>query len=73
MHRPEGITHPWNGALAKRLAGAWAPIAAAARRFAESRARAQAVKELERLSDRALYDIGLHRGQIRAAVYGVRS
>jgi uncharacterized protein YjiS (DUF1127 family) len=27
------------------------------------------VRDLERLSDRALYDIGLHRSQIHAAVY----
>jgi len=73
MNRAEGLTYPWNEALAELLAGAWAPIATAVRRFAESRARAQAVEDLERLSDRALYDIGLHRGQIRAAVYGEAS
>lgn len=70
MNRAAGMTYPWNEALAELFAGAWQRIAATARSFAESRARARAVEDLERLSDRALYDIGLHRSQIRAAVYG---
>ena len=70
MNRAEGMTYPWSEALAELFAGAWAPVAASPRKLAEARRRAQAVEDLERLSDRALYDIGLHRSQIRAAVHG---
>lgn len=38
------------------------------RAYGEARGRAAAVRELERLSDHMLRDIGLHRSQIRAYV-----
>jgi len=53
----------------------WAMAAAAAERvlavlraLGEARGRAGAARELERLSDHMLRDIGLHRSQIGAAL-----
>jgi uncharacterized protein YjiS (DUF1127 family) len=43
-------------------------VYAALRAAAEARGRAAAARELERLSDHMLRDIGLHRSQIRAYV-----
>jgi uncharacterized protein YjiS (DUF1127 family) len=45
-----------------------ARVYAALRAAAEARGRAAAARELERLSDHMLRDIGLHRSQIRAYV-----
>ncbi len=38
--------------------------------YAEARARGVATRDLQRLSDHMLRDIGLHRGQIDASVRG---
>jgi len=38
------------------------------RAWAEARRHAAAVRQLERLSDHMLRDIGLHRSQIRTAI-----
>jgi uncharacterized protein YjiS (DUF1127 family) len=53
----------------------WAMVAAAAARVyaalraaTEARGRAAAARELERLSDHTLRDIGLHRSQIGVAL-----
>jgi len=69
MNATQSLHTPWAEALADTLAGAadWARAKLAA--YAEARARALAVEHLERLSDRALYDIGLHRSQIRSVVH----
>lgn len=45
-----------------------AKVYAALRAAAEARGRAAAARELERLSDYTLRDIGLHRSQIGAAL-----
>jgi len=73
MINASSMQYPWADAWAESLASAWRRIAGAIDAIAAARARARAVQHLERLSDRALYDIGLHRGQIRAAVYGEQS
>jgi len=55
----------------------WAMASAAAARvyavllaYAEARGRRVAARELQRLSDHTLRDIGLHRSQIDALVHG---
>jgi uncharacterized protein YjiS (DUF1127 family) len=73
MNRAQRISYPWTEALAEVFAGAWRRIAEAIDAYGEARGRAAAVRELERLGDRTLRDIGLHRSQIHSAVYGDRS
>jgi uncharacterized protein YjiS (DUF1127 family) len=67
------MPYPWTEALAEVFAGARQGALGALHALREARARAAAVRELERLSDRTLRDIGLHRSQIRAIVSGGRS
>ena len=50
------------------VTAAAAKVSAALRAYAETRAREAVVRELERLNDHMLRDIGLHRSQIRAYV-----
>lgn len=50
------------------VTAAAARVPAALRAYAETRGHAAAARELERLSDHMLRDIGLHRSQIRAYV-----
>lgn len=50
------------------VTAAAARVSAALRAYAETRGHAAAARELERLSDHMLRDIGLHRSQIRAYV-----
>jgi uncharacterized protein YjiS (DUF1127 family) len=69
MNRVERLSYPYGEALAALLAAAWARVRNAFRAYVEIRSREAAIRELERLSDRTLRDIGLHRGGIREAVY----
>jgi uncharacterized protein YjiS (DUF1127 family) len=55
---------------AARLIHAFRGLASAYRRW---RVRQQAIAELSRLDDMALADIGLHRCEIRSAVFDVES
>ena len=73
MNQAQRMSYPWTEALAEVFAGAWQGALGALDTLREARARAAAVRELERLSDRTLRDIGLHRSQIRATVHGGRS
>lgn len=54
--------------LAAVLAGVRLSLRAALIRYVQARSRAAAIRELERLSDETLRDIGLPRGEIRARV-----
>jgi uncharacterized protein YjiS (DUF1127 family) len=69
MNATQAMHTPRAEALADALADAADWVRARLAAFARARGRARAVEHLERLSDRALYDIGLHRSQIRSAVY----
>ena len=68
MNRAERISYPFLEVVAVMLAAAWEKAREAARVYAEARRRGAAARELERLSDHVLRDIGLHRSQIRLAV-----
>ena len=70
MNQTQRISYPWTRALGDRLAALRRRVGAAIVAYAEARGRAAAVRHLQQLSDRSLYDIGLERGQIRDAVYG---
>ena len=70
MNQAERISYSRTEALAEAFAGLWRRIVEALVDYTEARGRAAAVRELERLSDRTLRDIGLHRSQIRSVVYG---
>lgn len=69
MNRAERLSYPYGEALATLVAGAWARLRGAFRAYADIRSREAAIRELERLSDRSLRDIGLERHSIRDAVY----
>ena len=73
MNQAQRMSYPWTEALAEAFAGAWRRLIVAIDAIAEARGRDAAIRELERLSDRTLRDIGLHRSQIRSAVYEGRS
>ena len=68
MNRAERISYPFAEVVAVMLAAAWEKAREAARLYAEARRRSAAARELERLSDHTLRDIGLHRSQIGLAV-----
>ena len=68
MNRAERISYPFVEVVAVMLAAAWAKARAAMSLYAEARRRGAAARELERLSDHMLRDIGLHRSQIGAAL-----
>ncbi|MGE3572411.1 MAG: DUF1127 domain-containing protein [Burkholderiales bacterium] len=69
MNRAERLSYPYGEALAALAAAAWARLRAAFRAYVDIRSREAAIRELQRLSDRALRDIGLERGDIRDVVY----
>jgi uncharacterized protein YjiS (DUF1127 family) len=68
MNGAERISYPLVEVVAVMLAAAWEKAREAARVYAEARRRGAAARELERLSDHMLRDIGLHRSQIHAAI-----
>lgn len=68
MNRAERISYPFVEVVAVMLAAAWERAREAARVYAEARRHGAAARELERLSDHMLRDIGLHRSQIGLAV-----
>ena len=68
MNSAERISYPFVEVVAVMLAAAWEKAREAARVYAEARRRGAAARELERLSDHMLRDIGLHRSQIGAAL-----
>jgi uncharacterized protein YjiS (DUF1127 family) len=68
MNRAERISYPFVEVVAVMLTAAWEKAREAARVYAEARRRGAAARELERLSDHMLRDIGLHRSQIHAAI-----
>jgi uncharacterized protein YjiS (DUF1127 family) len=70
MNQAQRMSYPWGEALAEGIAATGRRIGALIVAFAEARGRAAAVRHLQQLSDRSLYDIGLERGRIRDAVYG---
>ena len=69
MNRSERISYTAADAIVAGLAAAWIRVRDAFRAYVEVRSRESAIRELERLSDHTLRDIGLHRGEIRDAVY----
>lgn len=69
MNRVERLSYPYGEALAAVLAAVWARVRNAFRAYVETRSREAAIRELERLSDRTLRDIGIERSDIRDAVY----
>ena len=68
MNRAERISYPFAEVVAVMLAAAWEKAREAARVYVEARRHGAAARELERLSDHMLRDIGLHRSQIGVAV-----
>lgn len=68
MNHSERMTYTAADALGAGLAAAWTRVRNAFRDYVEVRSRESAIRELERLSDHTLRDIGLHRGGIRDAV-----
>jgi uncharacterized protein YjiS (DUF1127 family) len=68
MNGAKRISYPFVEVVAVMLAAAWEKAREAMRLYAEARRRGAAARELERLSDHMLRDIGLHRSQIGAAV-----
>jgi uncharacterized protein YjiS (DUF1127 family) len=69
MNRSERLSYTAADAIGAGLASAWDRVRNAFRAYVEVRSRESAIRELERLSDHTLRDIGLHRGEIRDAVY----
>jgi len=68
MNGAQRISYPLVEVVAVMLAAAYEKSRAVLRAWAEARRRAAAVRQLERLSDHMLRDIGLHRSQIGAAL-----
>ena len=68
MNSAERVSYTFVEVLAAMIAAAWDKARQAARVYAEARRRGAAARELERLSDHTLRDIGLHRSQIGTAL-----
>jgi len=69
MNRSEIISYPVAEAAAAGLAAAWTKARELADAWFEARSRALAIRELQRLSDRTLRDIGLERADVFDAVH----
>jgi uncharacterized protein YjiS (DUF1127 family) len=69
MNRSERISYPVAEAAAAGLAAAWTKARELADAWFEARSRVVAIRELQRLSDRTLRDIGLERADIFDAVH----
>jgi uncharacterized protein YjiS (DUF1127 family) len=69
MHQSERITYTAADAIGAGLSAAWTRLRNAFRSYVEVRSRESAIRELERLSDHTLRDIGLQRGELRDVVY----
>jgi uncharacterized protein YjiS (DUF1127 family) len=72
MNRSESISHPFVEAMAAGLIAVWAKLREMSAAWTGARSRAMAIRELQRLSDRTLRDIGLERADILDAVHGGR-
>jgi uncharacterized protein YjiS (DUF1127 family) len=72
MHRSQTLSPSLLDALAAALAAARDKARAWLEAYAQARARAVVARELHRMSDHLLRDIGLHRSQIETAVRGER-
>jgi uncharacterized protein YjiS (DUF1127 family) len=68
MIRNERLSYPIGAAVADAFAAAWGRARGWLAAYVELRSKAAAIRELERLSDHMLRDIGLHRSGIRDAV-----
>jgi uncharacterized protein YjiS (DUF1127 family) len=69
MNRSERISYPVAEAAAAGLAAAWTKARELADAWFAARSRALAIRELQRLSDRTLRDIGLERADVFDAVH----
>jgi uncharacterized protein YjiS (DUF1127 family) len=69
MNRSERLSYTAADAIVAGLAAGWIRVRDLFRSYVEVRSRESAIRELERLSDHTLRDIGLYRGGIRDAVY----
>lgn len=68
MNRSERLSYTFGDAFASALASARERARHWLATYVELRSKATAIRELERLSDHMLKDIGLHRTGIRDAV-----
>lgn len=68
MNTAQRASYTFAEILAAMIATAWDKARQAARLYAEARRRGAAARELARLSDHVLRDIGLHRSQIGTAL-----
>jgi len=69
MNRSEIISYPVAEAAAAGLAAAWAKARDVFAGWVAAHSRTLAIRELQRLSDRTLRDIGLERADIAQAVH----
>jgi len=68
MNQADRMSYPVAEAIGEALAAAWQRVRSALAAYTEARARAEAIRQLERLSDHLLNDIGIQRGEIRSRV-----
>ena len=69
MNRSERISYPVADAAAAGLAAAWAKARDVFAGWVAAHSRTLAIRELQRLSERTLRDIGLERADIFDAVH----
>lgn len=73
MTRSETLSRPFLETLAAALAAILGKAYALFEAYTEARARSMVARELHRMSDHMLRDIGLHRSEIESTVRGARS